>query len=58
MVSELLVTGKIVHPGNSEEFVNSVGSQLRKVGLGAREALRAIDAWFLPPADVPKVDDE
>ena len=34
MVRELLVTGKIVHPGNSEEFVNSLGSQLRKVGLG------------------------
>jgi endonuclease YncB( thermonuclease family) len=33
MVSELLVTGKIVHPGNSEEFVNFLGSQLRNVGL-------------------------
>src|ERR1700730_13277874 len=33
MVRELLVTGKIVHPGNFEEFVNSLGSQLRKVGL-------------------------
>jgi hypothetical protein len=33
MVRELLVAGRIVHPGNFEEFVNSLGSQLRKVGL-------------------------
>ena len=29
------MTGKIVHPGNFEKFVNSLGSQLRKVGLAA-----------------------
>src|SRR4051812_23185747 len=34
IVRELLVTGKLVHPGNLGEIVNSLGSQLRKAGLG------------------------
>jgi hypothetical protein len=38
MGRELLVTGKIVHPGNFEEFVNSLGSQLRNVGLVLKQA--------------------
>src|SRR4051794_18650115 len=33
MARDLLVTGKLVHPGNFEKPVNSLGSQLRKVGL-------------------------
>jgi NAD-dependent SIR2 family protein deacetylase len=32
----------------------------RQIGipLGAGESLRAIDAWFIPPAEVPQVNDE
>src|SRR5947209_5358235 len=33
MVSELLVTGKLVKPGNFRATTNLLGSQLRKVGL-------------------------
>jgi hypothetical protein len=33
MMRELLVVGKLVHPGNSGEIVNSLGSQIRKAGL-------------------------
>jgi hypothetical protein len=36
MVRDLLVTGKLVHPGNFAAIVNILGSQLRKVGLGGR----------------------
>jgi hypothetical protein len=34
MVKQLLVTGKIVDPGNLGVTVNSLGFQLRKAGLG------------------------
>src|SRR4051794_3409975 len=38
MVRELPAIGKIVHPGNFEGFVNSLGSQIRKVGLAGSGA--------------------
>jgi hypothetical protein len=34
MVKQLLVTGKIVDPGNCGATVNFLGFQLRKAGLG------------------------
>jgi hypothetical protein len=33
IVRELLVTGKIVNPGNFSQTVNFLGFQLRRVGL-------------------------
>ena len=35
MVRELLVTGKIVNPGNFDAIVNLLGFRIRKVGLDA-----------------------
>jgi len=35
IVSELLVNGKLVKPGNFSAIVNFLGSRIRKVGLGA-----------------------
>ena len=53
MVSELLVTGKIVHPGNFEGFVNLLGSRLRQVGLatcrGEDPLCRAVRAFASRP---------
>jgi hypothetical protein len=48
MMSELLVTGKIVHPGNFEEFVNSVGAQLRNVGLVGAECVVEVSVTNAP----------
>jgi hypothetical protein len=33
MVRELLVTGKLVKPGNSSAIINLLGSRIRKAGL-------------------------
>jgi hypothetical protein len=33
MVGELLVTGKLVKPGNLSATINFLGSRIRKVGL-------------------------
>jgi hypothetical protein len=38
MVKALLVTGKLVKPGNFSVTVNFLGSQLRFVGLGISRA--------------------
>jgi hypothetical protein len=35
IVSELLVNGKLVKPGNFSAIVNFLGSRIRKVGLDA-----------------------
>src|SRR3954454_3831191 len=51
MVKRLLVTGKIVDPGNFGATVNSLGSQLRKAGLAL---LTRTFTFELAPAGSPR----
>jgi RimJ/RimL family protein N-acetyltransferase len=67
MMSELLVVGKLVHPGNSGEIVNFLGSQIRKAGLAydlaqaqwgkglMSQAVSAVLDWTFGQAQVDRV---
>jgi hypothetical protein len=46
MVKQLLVTGKIVDPGNFGATVNFLGFQLRKAGLAKRDKLNLDIFWL------------